>query len=1039
MKSSKQEDNSIDFRTLSRSHLYWGRKHTQGLGRVLKHLGPKDIFLDPFCGGGTPIITALSRGARVIGSELNPMAVFITKVLIQPISVFAIKEAFEAVRDDVADRILEHYAIACPKCRKTIYFDYIKWDIQNGEDSPRSVKTHCQYCGLNELRPLSDEEIKTQLQLSAIQPEFWFPQNPIRSQRKTKVKFFHELFTGRNLTSLAILHHAIENVSSIRCRETLHFVFTGMLYSCSSMQTFSDIHPSSSRGWTAPRFYFPAAGKEKNVWKAFEKRFETVLDCKNKTNAFLGSVKISNSMEEFENSDDRAYLYEADHSGFSFPRGLEITHVFLDPPYNDDVDYVGLSEFWGCWLRMASDIQNAWHPGTISEKENAERLVQLLLRIRDNTTPSCFITLAYGAKKNSARELMRESVSEAGYRIMEDAPILYNTSRKRGRIPPPDRYLLLQRESKQTKATDEIALKDSNELKFFIRVVAFLLPDISHPERIVEKAVNLVAPPIRLSLREVKDSEVVVWISNKELNRKAYNRLSLDLVGFILSQDGYRLASADMNQFDDSHLHGYGKIDPLTKPPKGVDFVFEDDKGRNILFCFYDERKVEALSRISKDVLDKDGDAFQKLCYLIIPTQEVMMKCREVNWADKWPRGFFVDFDGLLRKAGEIGQTRYDHMSAISPECGHGFRSRAKIDHFIAEVSENIPVGENRDPKHFIIRFKAPELKYVVPGQFVMVDTLPHVIRKKIYGRRSVLSSVTSADHSYHAGMIDLARVSFLKRPFSIHRAFYKNFKLNSLKNMSLPHTLATVTRTVFPDEFEIFCKRIENGTGTNELRQMGAGSIFRVLGPLGRAINLSEWGSDGIKEVHLIGGGVGMAPLMFFGQALKYYSFRIKAFIGVDRFDTLLYRTRFPMGFAEDPEKAYVYIDNLLQIGLSQGDIHISTEEKKSANEVLSGLSGINYYNGLVSRQYELYIEKLHSTENILALACGPEPMLKALKKITSKFRTPMKVLMEKRMGCGIGVCMSCVCRTIKSSQAQYSRVCVDGPIFDSEDIVWE
>ena len=78
MMSEKQKD-LVDryFYHISRSHLYWGRKHTHGLGRILKDLGPGDIFLDPFCGGGTPCITALSRGARVIAGELNPMAVFI--------------------------------------------------------------------------------------------------------------------------------------------------------------------------------------------------------------------------------------------------------------------------------------------------------------------------------------------------------------------------------------------------------------------------------------------------------------------------------------------------------------------------------------------------------------------------------------------------------------------------------------------------------------------------------------------------------------------------------------------------------------------------------------------------------------------------------------------------------------------------------------------------------------------------------------------------------------------------------------------------
>ena len=106
---SKQENNL--FYHISHSHLYWGRKPISGLSRVLEGLKPGDIFLDPFCGGGTSILTALGKGARVIASDLNPMAVFLSKALIQPISVFALKEAFKTIRDDVSDSILENKTI----------------------------------------------------------------------------------------------------------------------------------------------------------------------------------------------------------------------------------------------------------------------------------------------------------------------------------------------------------------------------------------------------------------------------------------------------------------------------------------------------------------------------------------------------------------------------------------------------------------------------------------------------------------------------------------------------------------------------------------------------------------------------------------------------------------------------------------------------------------------------------------------------------------------------------------------------------------
>ena len=425
---------------------------------------------------------------------------------------------------------------------------------------------------------------------------------------------------------------------------------------------------------------------------------------------------------------------------------------------------------------------------------------------------------------------------------------------------------------------------------------------------------------------------------------------------------------------------------------------------------------------------------------MIFPTHDQIMQCRKDEQADNWPRGFFIEFNELLIKARERDKNRFGHLTAISPRTDSDFRSRRKIEHFNAQVLESFPVGGNGDPKHFMLRFEAPQLEYVVPGQFVMIDTLPYRKRRKIDMRQSFHSLATPSSYSSLARKMHLPSKSFLKRPFSIHRAYYRHFELGYLKNVNLARTLASITHTVFPHIFEIFYKLIENGTGTNELKQMKKGDTFQILGPLGKRPHLAKWQADGIEEVHLIGGGVGMAPLMFFGQALKYYSFRIKAFIGIDRIDSLLSKALLAATFGEDdPRKAYVYIDNLRSIGLSNNDIHISFEKTISDSSIDIGLSGPNFFPGLVSEQYRAFLEKINETSGILVLTCGPKPMLKALKKLTSESNIPMKVLLEKRMGCGIGVCMSCVCPTKKNNVEEYSRVCMEGPLFDSEDIDWE
>ncbi|MCK4830940.1 DNA adenine methylase, partial [bacterium] len=802
---SKQENNNL-FNSISRSHLYWGRKPTSGLSRALEGLKPGDVFLDPFCGGGSAIVTALNRGARVIASDLNPMAVFLSKVLIQPISVFALKEAFELIRDDVANNILENYIIPCPKCRKEISFDYLKWNIKDQEEIPEAVKVKCSYCGLNELTPLSRGEITRQKDLSMIRPKFWFPQNSIRTQRKNGVEFFQELFTGRNLTSLSELWHAIEKIPSARCKDALKYVFTAMLYSCSSLQMFSKDSPSSSRGWAARRFYLPPARKEKNVWQAFEARFKNMLRCKKKTNSIVPFVRRSNSIKEFENSDYTAYIYEADFLKFPFPKQLHVSHIFLDPPYIHDIDYIGFSEFWGSWLGMDFDIQTGWHPGTISIEENAENVYQLLLRIRENTTPSCVIILAYDLKNALAWKLIQETISKAGYSLQPKGPIfLDNPQRKikknKDKSFSTDQYFLLQRKTKRPILSPaEFSESDLTELQFFLRVTSFLLPEIDSIDTIIERASNLLSSQLQTLLFKQKKTDVDKWILDYELKRKSYNRFALILIKLILTQDNFKIVSMDASQFDDSQLNGYDEIEALPMPQgiaKGADFVAENDKGNRIFFCFHDKSKIDTLKRIATSVFYEDDDEFRNICYLVISNQKEMRNCRQVDWADKWPRGFFVEFSKLLKKAKEIDGTRFGHMAMMSPKTNFNFRTDRKIEYFKARVIKNIPVGGNGNPKHFTIRFQAPELKYVVPGQFVMVDTLPYDKRKDIDMRRPVHSLATLKSCFSHDDIIDLSPKSFLKRPFSIHRTFYRNFKWNYLKNMSLPPALASITHTV--------------------------------------------------------------------------------------------------------------------------------------------------------------------------------------------------------------------------------------------------
>ncbi len=1035
--------------------MYWGRKHTDGLYKIFRETGLKqgDILLEPFCGGGSVVLAALSQGARVLASDVNPMAVFITKTLIKPINLFALQDTFEKVNDYVSKRLLEYYTIFCPACKRKTCFDFLKWSNKSGNDIPEDIKINCTYCGFSKLIPLAKSEISNQLNKANIQPKFWYPKNKIHSRRKTKFNYFYEFFTPRNLAALSELLHAIDKVASGQNKEILHYVFTGMLYSCSLMQMFSKNQPTaSSRGWTAPRFYLPSEHQEKNVWKAFEARFKTVLNCKRKTNEILDFVSISDSLKQFENSEDNFYIREADFLKFPFPKNVNISHVFIDPPYKDDIDYLGFSEFWGAWLKMKFNFKSNWNPGSISDEENALKLQRILSRIKDNTDPSCAVTLAFGSRRN----WMKDAVSSAGYDLEELIPILYDNSMKRGQRRAQERrnftaigqYFLLRQTKKKTKKRfSKLSEKHKNILRFWFRIASFFAnrPNQDRqptPEKIRLHADKLIPPDLQSLVKNLEESEIEEWTKDSKLNRNAYHRLCLTFLSLILSTHRFKIFSAAASRFDDSELKAFFNIKNLPEPhglARFADFAASDNE-RNLIFCFYDKKdlkKEKKLKKIAERVNKNDHYAFRTTCFLIVPSTEEMFECRQNEWSVNWPRGFFICFDELITKVKQIAENKFGYLG-LPFNNKENFYSKKKIEIFNATILKNSPVGEDQNSQHYKIQFEANELQSVAPGQFVMIDTQKKS-KKKAKFNPPVLKSFS--DFKRQSSCNITKPLSYLKRPFSIHRAFYEHFKEGYIKNIALPHSLATIAHTVFPNKFDIFYKVIAEGVGTNELKNLKAGDAIQMLGPLGEKQKLANLSLEGVKEVHLIGGGVGMAPLVFFGQGLRYYSFKIKAFIGIQDFNTLLlYKEPLDLGLADNPESSYVYIDDLLNIGLEKKDIYISHEiEKNSCDFKRPNLPDKNYHHGFVSEQYESFIKKSSQRSEKLIIACGPTLMLKALMRITKKYKVRMQVLMEKRMGCGIGVCMSCVCPTKKNNQNQYSRVCVDGPLFDAECIDWE
>lgn len=187
-------------------------------------------------------------------------------------------------------------------------------------------------------------------------------------------------------------------------------------------------------------------------------------------------------------------------------------------------------------------------------------------------------------------------------------------------------------------------------------------------------------------------------------------------------------------------------------------------------------------------------------------------------------------------------------------------------------------------------------------------------------------------------------------------------------------------------------------GKGTKLLSEMEPNREITVVGPLGNGFDMPS--KD--EKVIMVAGGVGIAALMSILDELA----------GSAKVDLVL--------GARD-EKGLILRDRLREMG---AELHISTED------------GSVGYKGFPTPVVKDLIEKNKYDK---AYVCGPEVMMKAVSEEIIKGDIPCEVSMERRMGCGIGVCVGCSCK-LKAEDGSIiqKRVCKEGPVFKAEEVAW-
>ena len=185
-------------------------------------------------------------------------------------------------------------------------------------------------------------------------------------------------------------------------------------------------------------------------------------------------------------------------------------------------------------------------------------------------------------------------------------------------------------------------------------------------------------------------------------------------------------------------------------------------------------------------------------------------------------------------------------------------------------------------------------------------------------------------------------------------------------------------------------------GEGTKLISGLKKGDCLEMLSLLGNGFPVEEAAG---KKVAVMGGGIGIPPMLFTAKCLKDTGAQTEIYLGYRDKDT----------FLSDEFEGYGIVNRVTEDG------------------------SVGYKGNVIDA-----IRERDFTPDVI-LACGPMPMLRAIKNYAEEKQATAYISLEERMACGVGACLGCVVKTVKKdahSHVNNTRICTEGPVFDAKEV---
>ncbi len=236
----------------------------------------------------------------------------------------------------------------------------------------------------------------------------------------------------------------------------------------------------------------------------------------------------------------------------------------------------------------------------------------------------------------------------------------------------------------------------------------------------------------------------------------------------------------------------------------------------------------------------------------------------------------------------------------------------------------------------------------------------------------------------------------FMRRPMSIMRSDSKNKMIEILYKV--------------------------HGAGTDALSNKKIGDKIDLIGPIGQPFKMKGYK----KRPLLIGGGVGIPPMIFLAEHIKNTTKNLKPLV--------LMGSEIPFPFKNQPSKIII---NEMPSNVTASMTLL--EDWKIASRLTSLKDYAGCFGGHVTELADIWLEKLDpdQLEEVEIFSCGPTLMLKAVSKLAKKYNLSCQVSLEEYMACAVGGCAGCTVLIKTENGNEMKRVCVDGPVFEAKNVI--